>query len=383
MFLTKVIGLLALACALVAVVVADGVESVTITMASATALAPLGPGDTLFSFVGNHGPPGAVTRDPVTLSPGLFLTTIPANHAPPGTYTRTSSVLQTITTTTTQTFHSTLTVFGPTNRSQGSTVTSHLSKVSAKPSLVTGVCFWGANGVEIPCTYTAGNKPSAKPTSTGSASGVINSTASSQALSNRDSNPIKRVIDSMKKWSGGMGLGSDFNHVLYEIQAHNLTGTNGSALANFIAHSAAISTRNNPFKFIVDGVKSLSARQEWSPGPHGGATVAINGTAYDTSSEEYQALMHKKNGLHWTKCDHIPVIYSPIAMAVFYIAHAGWIRYKWNEPSIRQAKNGQQVILFIATWGAIFPMFVYIEIYTSIASAWQKCIPDQNHAYAY
>ncbi|KAL2073835.1 hypothetical protein VTL71DRAFT_11161 [Oculimacula yallundae] len=72
-------------------------------------------------------------------------------------------------------------------------------------------------------------KPSASPTSTGSSGGVITSTASSQALSTRDGNPIKRVIDSIKKSSGGRGLGGDFNHMLYEIQAHNLTGTNGFA----------------------------------------------------------------------------------------------------------------------------------------------------------
>ncbi|KAL2067721.1 hypothetical protein VTL71DRAFT_15817 [Oculimacula yallundae] len=35
------------------------------------------------------------------------------------------------------------------------------------------------------------------------------------------------------------------------------------------------------------------------------ALLAASLEATNTSSEEYQALMHK-NGLHWTKCDHIP-----------------------------------------------------------------------------
>ncbi|PVH89779.1 hypothetical protein DL98DRAFT_565049 [Cadophora sp. DSE1049] len=295
---------------------------VTTITGSATALAPLPPAVFLTTVTANHAPPAVYTRTSSDLPPGVFLTTIPA------VYTLTSSDIPTTTITTTNIATSTLTITEPAH-----TVTFQVSDVSAKPSLVTGMCYWGQGGVAIPCTYTASNVPN-----------NISSTA--------------------------------------VYASNNGTRTNGSQILTSTPSSAAISSRGNPIKFLMDGVKYLASRDALEP-THVDWDKVDNATLNNNASEPEFDKYQGENGVHWTKCDHVPIIWGPLAMAVLFLCHSIVIRLRWNKPSRNQNHNGRLVIVFMAFWGVAFPAFVYIEIFTSISSAWRDCIPDPNRTYPY
>ncbi|KAH6724074.1 hypothetical protein BKA61DRAFT_664783 [Leptodontidium sp. MPI-SDFR-AT-0119] len=291
----------------------------------ATPLAPLPPGVFLSTIPGNHGPPDVVTQTSVALPPGVYLTTIPVNHAPPQVYTRTSSVFPTTTITTTNTVRSTVTVTEPTH-----TVTVQVFGVSAKPSLITGLCYWGQGGIEIPCTYTAGNLPN-----------NVNPTA--------------------------------------VYASNNGTKVNGSAIITTTPSSAAVSSRGNPIKYLMGGAKNLAAREALDPVDIDWDSV--NNVTFNNASEPEFNKYQGENGVHWAKCDHVPIIWGPLIMAILFLCNGAFIRFKWNKPSRSQNRNGRLVIILIVFWGAAFPLFVYLEVYTSIAVAWKDCVPDPNRTY--
>ena len=128
------------------------------------------------------------------------------------------------------------------------------------------MCYWGQGGVAIPCTYTASNIPS-------------NTSPTAIYASNND------------------------------------TRTNGSQVITSTPSSAAISNRGNPIKFLVDGVKYLASRDALEP-THVDWDKLDNATRNDNTSEPEFDKYRDEYGVHWTKCDHVPVLWGPLAMAV-------------------------------------------------------------------
>ncbi|CZT40726.1 uncharacterized protein RSE6_00372 [Rhynchosporium secalis] len=418
MLIKNLLRLLALVAGAIMVVIAADTGPDPIT---STRVFSIAPDDTLSSAPG-----------------GEFVTTVFNDHAPTAALTMASLVLPTSTVTRTNTIRSTMTVLGAVN-----TVTVQLSSVIEKPTLVAGRCYWGVAGNSFPCTWTAGNLPTnIFPTGAAAANitqihgiGINPSSSTSFAFSVRSNpfesivhgikrlvarqgfrggdsiaashkmisnprgngtgivatshhsagiptitNPFKSVIQGVKRLVARQGFGGGDSIVAWNKMISNPMG-NGSGIVATTHHSAAVSDRHNPFKYFIDSVKSVAKREALDPVRVDWSKVD-NSTLTNTSTLEF----HSYRGMHrvkWAKCDHVPVVYSPLIISILYIAHAGFLKYQWNTPSRNQSNNGRQVIVFIAIWGAIFPLFVYIEIYISIASAWRHCVPDPSRVYPY
>ncbi|KAH7342840.1 hypothetical protein BKA65DRAFT_298956 [Rhexocercosporidium sp. MPI-PUGE-AT-0058] len=142
-----------------------------------------------------------------------------------------------------------------------------------------------------------------------------------------------------------------------------------------------MSSRGNHLKYLLDGVKNLGAREALEPTHVNWDSV--NNVTYNNASEPEFDKYRGRNGVHWAKCDHVPIIWGPLIMAMLFLGHSIFIRFKWNKPSRHQNRNGRLVIILMAFWGAAFPLFVYVEVYTSVATAWRDCIPDPNRTYPY
>lgn len=128
------------------------------------------------------------------------------------------------------------------------------------------MCYWGQGGVAILCTYTASNVPN-----------NISPTA------------------------------------IYA--SNNGTRPNGSGVITSTPSSAAISSRANPIKFLVDGVKYLASRDALEP-THVDWDKLDNVTRNNNTSEPEFDKYRDEYGVHWTKCDHVPVLWGPLAMAI-------------------------------------------------------------------